>query len=512
MVAPQSTLDFGPTLLPDLFGRAGFDRPYQSCERDLGRVGDEQVCVVLVGVELVEGCFVASTDLGGGLAEQPGDASRHDLATVLRGQDDVGVQSVDHVSSGAPFVRCGCHHDIVDHVSHRYRMTPTPDEAAKMADWCAHARYVWNLALEQRNFWRRGMPPLSGYDQIAQLKEARSTSEWLRSGPSAVQQRAVLDLDRAFKNWWNNPGHFGRPKWRKAGLDEGFTIRDVKVQRLSRRWAQVMVPKLGPVRFKLHRPMPAKCGMGRVTFDRAGRWHVSFAAIPDQIEGPGTGVVVGIDRGVAISFQCSDGRAWQTPTLTSGETRRLRLLQRKLARQQKGSNRRGRTKLAIARLEARAADRRKDMVEKVTTELARSADMVRIEDLKVSQMMASASGTIDEPGRNVAQKRGLNRSIAQQGWALFGRRLQDKIGGRLEKVPAAYTSQRCSQCGEVDLNSRKNQAEFRCTTCVWHSNADVNAALNIAAGHAVSGRGRKPQSRAPDETSTSRAVGEICVA
>lgn len=389
-------------------------------------------------------------------------------------------------------------------MSHRYRMYPMPNQAAVMVEWCAQARFVWNLALEQRNFWRRGMPSLSGYDQKNQLKEARAADGWLRSGPSVVQQQAVLDLDRAFRNWWDNPRHFGRPSWRKKGIHEGFVIRDVTIKRQNRRWATVLVPKLGHVKFRIHRPLPAGYGMGRVTLDRSGRWHVSFSAVPDQIGGPGSGEIVGIDRGVAVSFQASDGRRWNVAGLSPGEQRRLRLLQRKLARQQKGSNRRERTKVQIARLKAREADRRKDVIEKATTELARTADIVRVEDLKVRSMMKSAKGTVEQPGTNVAQKRGLNRSIASVGWTMFARRLQDKIGDRLEVVPAKFTSQRCYECGHTAPDNRESQAVFRCTRCGHATNADVNAALNIAAGQAVTGRGGTGAIRPPDEASTTQ--------
>jgi putative transposase len=104
-------------------------------------------------------------------------------------------------------------------------------------------------------------------------------------------------------------------------------------------------------------------------------------------------------------------------------------------------------------------------------------------------MTRSARGTITEPGRNVAAKAGLNRGILRNGWGLLVARLEDKAPGRVEKVAAAYTSQRCSACGHVDRDSRESQARFRCTACGYAANADVNAARNIAAGHAVKARG-----------------------
>lgn len=124
--------------------------------------------------------------------------------------------------------------------------------------------------------------------------------------------------------------------------------------------------------------------------------------------------------------------------------------------------------------------------------------------------MRSARGTVESPGTNVAQKRGLNREIAKQGWSMFARRLGDKIGDRLELVPAAFTSQRCHECGHTASENRAGQARFRCVKCGHTANADVNAAKNIAAGHAVSGRGGIGAIRPPDEASTtSYATGVI---
>ncbi|WP_298403707.1 transposase, partial [Ferrimicrobium sp.] len=128
-----------------------------------------------------------------------------------------------------------------------------------------------------------------------------------------------------------------------------------------------------------------------------------------------TGEIVGIDMGVAHTATLSTGEFLDTPELLSkGEQRRKRRLQRKLARQVKGSNRRNQPKLAIAKLSAKESDRRKDWIEKTTTELVRNYDLIVLEDLKVKNMTRSAKGTVESPGKNVAQKSGLNRSILEQ--------------------------------------------------------------------------------------------------
>src|ERR1700758_2850842 len=229
------------------------------------------------------------------------------------------------------------------------------------------------------------------------------------------------------RNFFN--GTHRRPTWRKAGTDEGFRQVGFKprhLKQLSRRYGRVWIPKVGRVRFRWTRTIPDTVKSYRVTLDRSRRWHIAFAAVPDAVPGPGDGSVVGVDRGVAVSVALSSGELLRVPVLRAGETKRLRRLQRRLARAQRGSNRRARTKLAIARVRARAADRRRDWVEKTTTDVARRFDTIRVEDLKVRAMTRSARGSRECPGTNVAQKRGLNQEISRQGWGLLVARLKHK--------------------------------------------------------------------------------------
>jgi putative transposase len=358
-----------------------------------------------------------------------------------------------------------------------------------MREHCAHARLVWNLAVEQQAWWKPGRKPAPGYlEQCRQLTTARREYGWLRAGSQMVQQQALRDFDQAMRNFF--AGTHRRPSFRKAGRSEGFRIVAVKpgqVRRLNRKAGEVWVPKAGWVRFRWSRAVP-EAKSYRVTCDRTGRWHIAFAAIPLPVPAPGTGSIVGIDRGVAVSAALSTGERLSVPRLSPGRQRRLVLLQRRLARARRGSRRRAQVKEAVARLNARETDARKDWCEKLSTDLARRFDTIRVEDLKITSMTRSARGTVAEPGRNVRQKAGLNREIARSGWGLLVTRLEQKAPGRVEKVSAAFTSQRCSACGHVAAESRKSQSQFRCTACGFACHADVNAAINIAAGRAVQAR------------------------
>ncbi|MFD5049629.1 helix-turn-helix domain-containing protein [Streptomyces tendae] len=165
----------------------------------------------------------------------------------------------------------------------RFRMYPRREQEQQMLLHCAHARYVWNLAVEQHSHWRRGRKAAPGFaEQCRQLTEARAASEWLRAGNQTVQVQALKDFTQA-KNARFTSG-FGEPTWRKKFRHEGFRVigddrvpeynedgtpklnaktgkqvmgRSVVVQELNRRWAQVKVPGCGWVRFRLTRDLPS---------------------------------------------------------------------------------------------------------------------------------------------------------------------------------------------------------------------------------------------------------------
>ncbi|MFF0312522.1 RNA-guided endonuclease InsQ/TnpB family protein [Streptosporangium sp. NPDC004379] len=180
----------------------------------------------------------------------------------------------------------------------------------------------------------------------------------------------------------------------------------------------------------------------------------------------------------------------------------MRRLERKSARQRRArgsgqptSKRLTRTYAQIARLRATAKRRAVDWQHQTTTELARAFSVIAVEDLEITAMLRSAKGTLERPGRNVAQKAGLNRAIAGEAWGRTVTFLEYKIrdrGGQVVKVPAGGTSQTCHRCGHRDPAAR-NGIRYACANhaCGWVGHADTNAAINIynAAGTAVSGRG-----------------------
>jgi len=131
----------------------------------------------------------------------------------------------------------------------QYRLLPTPAQEVTLRSHCAHARYVWNLAVEQYSHWHSGRTSAPGYlEQSRQLTAARAEYPWLAAGSQMVQQQALRDFAQAMVAFFDPRNPAGRPSWRKAGRNEGFrvvSVRQGQVRRLSRRIGQVWVPKVG---------------------------------------------------------------------------------------------------------------------------------------------------------------------------------------------------------------------------------------------------------------------------
>lgn len=261
---------------------------------------------------------------------------------------------------------------------------------------CAHTRFVFNLGLEQRSLWRRDKHDrgselsarrVNTTTQMRELAELRQELVWLEEGSSSVQQAALRDLDRAFGNFY--AGRAKYPSFKRRNTRGGsFVVRDLTVRRLNRKWGTVTVAKVGPVRFRITRLWAdiEKATSARVTF-RNGRWHVAFTTpAPDKIEA-NTGAMVGIDRGVSNTLATSDDDMIHAPGFTKVEQGRFRRLQQQVSRQQKGSVRRTRTLDRLAVLRRRLENRRTDWVEQTTTRLARTYDLVAVEDLRVRNMV-----------------------------------------------------------------------------------------------------------------------------
>lgn len=403
----------------------------------------------------------------------------------------------------------------------RQRIYPTSEAATAMTEFANHERFLYNLSVEQYEFAfryrgfaahpneavksRQHWP--NSPERMRQLTELRAELDWLRDGCQTSQQQALRVVDKSYANWWKNPSHFHRPTFRSKFDAQGFGLagaNNFDLRQINAKWGEVRLPKIGWVRFRLTRPWPdvASAKSCRFTLDHSGRWHVSFPSAQPEVQRKQTGAILGIDRGVANTLANSEGEMDHAPALSAKETERLRRLERHLARQQRGSKRRERTRCQKAKVTATLVGRRRAWIEETTTQLVRDYDVIVVEDLKITNMVRSAKGTVENPGTNVAAKSGLNRAILAQCWGMWLQRLKEKAatcGVLVVEVSARNTSRECRACGHIAKNNRKSQALFVCESCGYERHADTNAAHNIlergmknlglADGHAVTARG-----------------------
>ena len=218
----------------------------------------------------------------------------------------------------------------------------------------------------------------------------------------------------------------------------------------------------------------------------ADGWYASVQCefvLNNQITVPNLNTAVGIDMGVKRFLTLSDGNFIESlETKLNPLENKIALLQRRIKHKVKGSNNIKKAYEKLALLHKRKADIRNNFLHQVSTLLVKNHDLIVIEDLKIKNMSKSAKGTIDNPGRNVKAKAGLNRSILNEAWHKFFTYLEYKLklkGGILIKVDPRHTSQTCIKCGHISKDNRKEQAIFTCVKCGYEAHADVNAAQNI---------------------------------
>lgn len=386
-----------------------------------------------------------------------------------------------------------------------FRLYPTPDQEDVFSRFAGVCRLVWNLALEQRrDHWRRYQATtgnnLNYVTQARELTLLRAEVDFVRAVHVTPLQRALKALDEAYRRAWQGLGGYPVPK--KKGVHDAFSFagREIVLENINHRWGRIRLPKIGWVRFRLTRPLAGTIREATVSRTVLG-WQVSIGCLIDA-ETPDPGGAVGIDRGVTVPLMLSDGTSYSLPASVADLDRRVRKAQRVASRRKRGSVRHAKAQRRVAALKARQARIRKHWAHEATTTITRRYGTVAVERLRTMNMTASASGTIAEPGRNVAQKRGLNRAILNVGWHQIEAMLLYKAH-RLVKVNPAFSSQTCASCGTVDSRSRKSQAAFVCTACGHRDNADRNAAVVIL--HRGNTPGVEPCLVAGDEARTIQA-------
>ena len=348
-----------------------------------------------------------------------------------------------------------------------------------MMQFCGCARYVYNRTLSlEKSLYKKDSKHSFKYSEAAnRLPGWKKKNTFLKKCHSQVLQQSLKDLDRAYTNFFEKRGNV--PKYKKKYRHD--SIRFPQGVELDEVKQQIRLPKIGWMGYRKSRDIIGT--IKNVTVSRRGeKWDVSIQTEYEVVSSAPNPSEIGIDMGVKRFATLSNGDFVEPLNPFKQEQEKLAKLQRKLARQKKGSRNSRKTKRKIVRLHRYIADSRRDFLHKTSTKIAKNHSIICVEDLKVSNMSASASGTKESPGKNVRQKSGLNRSILDQGWYGFFQMLSYKLeqrGGKLIKVDPRNTSRTCPRCGLVSAENRKSQATFACIGCGYRSNADEVGAINI---------------------------------
>jgi len=369
----------------------------------------------------------------------------------------------------------------------KFKLRPSKTHEAALLKMVGSCRFVWNKLLAIQNArLKRGQRVMHWVEMANLLPLMKRMWPWLSTDPysqnlQAVCRRLYDAWQRCFKKLGKRPRFKRRDQVSSARFPTALLIENNYIK----------IPKIGTMRFFKSREIEGKIKNVTVKKEPTG-WFVSIQTeqIVDQPIHISTSEI-GIDVGITRFATFSDGSYVEPVNAFRSQRDRLAKAQRLLSRKVRFSNNWKKQKKIVSRIHSKIANIRKDFLHKSSTDIANSHGTVYVEDLKVSNMSRSAKGTVEEPGRNVAAKSGMNRGILDQGWGMFREMLAFKLawrGGRLVAVPPQYTSQTCCNCGHVAKENRTSQSKFECVRCGYTENADHVGAINVLrAGQALCG-------------------------
>jgi putative transposase len=352
--------------------------------------------------------------------------------------------------------------------TYQYRIYPKKDTTNKTLIALELCRQIYNLALEQKIYaYRQRKVSLTCYDQIYQLPELKKKFPEYNQVPSQSLQDVCQRVDRAFKNFFrrNKEGlSKGFPRFKGFGRYDSITLKQAGWKIESN---YLVVKKFGKFKVRFHRSIPKEAKIKTVTIRRTltNKWFVSFSC--DNITSnilPKSNEIIGLDVGCESFLTDSNGLKVENPRYMKHSQDKINKIQKKLAKQVKGSNRRKKTKYKFSKIHEKVANQRLDFQYRVAKHYVDNYGTIIHEDMK-----------------NWKSFRSLNRSLRDVSWFQFFDILKNKAaeaGREIIKVNPKNTSQKCSNCGEIvkkDLSVRVHDCPF----CKLKLDRDENAALNI---------------------------------
>lgn len=354
--------------------------------------------------------------------------------------------------------------------AYKYRIYPTKSQIQIIERHFGHCRYVFNWALEQKiQAFEQDNNSLSQYDLSGKLTRLKKESNWLYQTNSQSLDRMLNQVESAFNSFFKKKSGFSKYKTKKE-LSQSFQVpQRYKVDFINK---TVWIPKVGTVKTKFHRVFDGIKKTMTVSRTPTGKYYISIL-VDDQKEFPdkqlfSKGNTIGIDMGIKYFAVFSSGEKIENPKYLRRSIKKLKVLQKRLSRKQKGSSNRRKTRAKLALLYEKISNQRSDFQHKLSQRL-------------ISENQAIAVETLNVAGLRKNHK--LAQAISDASWSSFISKLEYKAlwyGKTLLQIGTFEPSSKmCNICGYLNSNLGLMDRDWTCPVCKTTHDRDINAAVNI---------------------------------
>lgn len=351
--------------------------------------------------------------------------------------------------------------------AHKYRLFPNQEQEVLLSKHFGHCRYLWNLALETKtNAYLSAKVDYSRFDLQKQLVELKKECEWLKEVNSQSLQSVLQNLDLAYKKFFKGAGF---PKFKSKHNKQSFHIpQNVKVED-----GRLVIPKFKKkgIKIKLHRPLEGTVKSATISKTPTGKYFVSILCDTGLECFPKSKITedtsIGIDLGIKDFAVTSEGEVIENPKFLRNNIKRLKILQRRASKKQKGSNNRKKANKRVALLHEKIKNQRQDFLHKTSSKLIRENQTICLENLGVSNMIKN---------HNLAQ------AISDVSWSEFNRMIEYKAewyGVNILRIGRFAPSSKTCECGTINKDLKLSDRVWECKSCGEVNERDLLAARNI---------------------------------